>query len=289
MEYLGKDTLLKTPLNYAGTKYTSLPYLIPMFPDDVNTFVDLFAGGCTVATNVKAKTIIANEYQEALVKIYRAFTSMPVASVFDHVLSRIEEFQLKNDENAIIPEYKANYYKFRDFINSQKDPNPLDWYTISCYSYQHSLRFSSRGECSSTYGNKHFNLFLQEKLRLFLPRLQGVQFTNLSFVDFDFKGVTPDDFIYCDPPYLITVADYNKSWNASMLTTLLDKLDEFHKQGLRWGLSEVLTHKGKTNYILMEWRKKYNSIIIGKDYSGINKLVGKNDLAISDEVYIYNY
>lgn len=39
MEYV------KSPLNYTGGKYKLLPQLLELFPKQVNTFVDLFAGG----------------------------------------------------------------------------------------------------------------------------------------------------------------------------------------------------------------------------------------------------
>jgi hypothetical protein len=39
MEYI------KSPLNYTGGKYKLLPQLLEVFPKQVDTFVDLFAGG----------------------------------------------------------------------------------------------------------------------------------------------------------------------------------------------------------------------------------------------------
>ena len=39
MEYV------KSPLNYTGGKYKLLPQLLELFPKQVNTFVDLLAGG----------------------------------------------------------------------------------------------------------------------------------------------------------------------------------------------------------------------------------------------------
>ena len=39
MEYV------KSPLNYTGGKYKLLPQLLELFPKQVNTVVDLFAGG----------------------------------------------------------------------------------------------------------------------------------------------------------------------------------------------------------------------------------------------------
>ncbi|MCA6072598.1 MAG: DNA adenine methylase, partial [Endomicrobium sp.] len=42
------ETFIKSPLNYVGGKYKILPQIIPLFPKDINCFVDLFAGGANV-------------------------------------------------------------------------------------------------------------------------------------------------------------------------------------------------------------------------------------------------
>jgi adenine-specific DNA-methyltransferase len=36
---------IKSPLNYVGGKYKLLDEIIPLFPTDIDTFVDVFAGG----------------------------------------------------------------------------------------------------------------------------------------------------------------------------------------------------------------------------------------------------
>lgn len=46
MEYV------KSPLNYTGGKYKLLPQLLELFPKQVNTFVDLFAGGGNVSVSM---------------------------------------------------------------------------------------------------------------------------------------------------------------------------------------------------------------------------------------------
>lgn len=40
-----KEELIKSPLNYTGGKFKLLPQILPLFPNDINTFVDLFGGG----------------------------------------------------------------------------------------------------------------------------------------------------------------------------------------------------------------------------------------------------
>ena len=39
---------IASPMNYIGGKYKILPQILPLFPDNIGTFVDLFCGGCSV-------------------------------------------------------------------------------------------------------------------------------------------------------------------------------------------------------------------------------------------------
>jgi site-specific DNA-adenine methylase len=52
---------IKSPLNYIGGKYKLLEQILPLFPKEIKTFIDLFAGGCNVGLNVKAEKIICND------------------------------------------------------------------------------------------------------------------------------------------------------------------------------------------------------------------------------------
>jgi len=42
------NKIIKSPLNYIGGKYKILNQILPLFPENINCFVDLFAGGCNV-------------------------------------------------------------------------------------------------------------------------------------------------------------------------------------------------------------------------------------------------
>ena len=37
-----RDKPIASPLNYIGGKYKLLPQIFPLFPDNVDTFVDIF-------------------------------------------------------------------------------------------------------------------------------------------------------------------------------------------------------------------------------------------------------
>ena len=45
---------IKSPLNYIGGKAKILDQILPLFPKEIDNFIDLFAGGCNVGINVNA-------------------------------------------------------------------------------------------------------------------------------------------------------------------------------------------------------------------------------------------
>ena len=62
-----KEELIKSPLNYVGGKYKLLPQILPYIPDNINTFVDLFTGGCNVGININANKIICNDLESVVI------------------------------------------------------------------------------------------------------------------------------------------------------------------------------------------------------------------------------
>ena len=67
------NTYIKSPLNYVGGKYKLLSQIIPLFPDNINTFVDLFGGGFNVGINVKANHYVYNDICEQVVDLLKKF------------------------------------------------------------------------------------------------------------------------------------------------------------------------------------------------------------------------
>ena len=63
------------------------------------------------------------------------------------------------------------------------------------------------------------------------------------------------------PPYLISTGSYNdgkkgfKGWSEIEETQLLNLLDKLHQKQINFALSNILSHKGKSNQQLIEWIK----------------------------------
>ena len=125
-------------------------------------------------------------------------------------------------------------------------------------------------------------------------RITGFNFQNMNFKDYDFSSLGAGDFVYCDPPYLISCGAYNdgkrgfEGWSADDDKKLFEILDKLDKQGVKFALSNVIEHKGEKNEALIEWKKKYHTHKINFNYNNSN-YQAKNKENKTVEVLITNY
>lgn len=281
MEYV------KSPLNYTGGKYKLLPQLLELFPKQVNTFVDLFAGGGgNVSVNVKAEKVVFNDLMWQVPEMLQEFKKIGVEESLRKIDGYISSYDLSKEN-------KEGYLALRELYNKGKS-DPLMLYTLICYSFNNQIRFNNKGAYNMPFGKDRssFNPTLREKFITFVQRLQSmeIQFSSKDFRELDLDTLGENDFVYCDPPYLITVASYNENggWGEQAERDLLAKLDTLNKAGVKFGLSNVFESKGKENIILKEWAKGYTVHYLDHTYS--NCSYHKKDKQSKDiEVFITNY
>ena len=70
---------------------------------------------------------------------------------------------------------------------------------------------------------------------------------------------------------------------------LLNLLDSLNNKGIKFALSNVLENKGKSNDILKDWCKKYNTIHLNNTYGNCNYHAKDKSSNTTDEVLIINY
>lgn len=284
---------IKSPLNYIGGKYKLLEQILPLFPKKINHFVDLFAGGCNVGINVNAEKIIFNDNLTYLIELFQKFHSTELETVITHIENRILEFDLSltNEEG---------YKKIREFYNENK--NPLDLFVLIAYSFNHQIRFNNSHKFNNPFGKNRssFNKSMKLNLERFIIQLKNknIQFSNVSFEKYDYSFLAKNDFVYCDPPYLITTGSYNdgkrgfKGWSEKEEFDLLKILKQLNSKSVKFALSNVIEHKGKSNGILINWLNQnpsFNVNYLNKNYSNSNYQTKNRDKNGSVEVLITNY
>lgn len=288
---MGKHNYIKSPLNYTGGKYKLLPQIIPIIREcgKVRRFVDMFTGGVNVAINMAdydvAENVFANDFERHIIELYKCLQENSIETVLDYIYKRIQEYQL-SDTNA------EGYNGFREYYNKSQEKYPLDLFILICHSFNHQFRFNTNGEFNMPFGKNRskFNPNIEKNLINFHKSIQYIVFSCKDFRELKIDNLKSDDYVYCDPPYLITCATYNEKdgWNNDDEKALLSLLDTVNEKGTKFGLSNVLYNKGKTNDILIEWSKKYNVRHLDYTYKNCNYHTKDKD-SKPDEVIITNY
>lgn len=277
--------MIKSPLNYIGGKFRLLPQILPLFPKEINTFVDLFAGGLDVSINVKANHIICNDINHHVIRLFEYFQHFTINHLLDTIHQEINHFGLSKQN-------KEAFLSLRNEYN--KTHSPLHLFLLICYGFNHQLRFNNNGNFNNPFGinRSSYNANTEKNLRKFHKVIQGFEYHAVNFKDFNTDFLTHQDFLYADPPYLISCGTYNdgkrgfEGWTQKDDLALFEKLDKLNQKNVRFALSNVTKHKGKTNHRLFEWANKYNIHHIKSNYSNSNYQASASE---TTEVLITNY
>lgn len=259
---------------YTGNKQKLLPELFKLFPDrnSYMRFIDCFCGGLSVSLNVP-KPVLSNDYDRTLIDMYKRLQMLPDLSP---VRELIKQHGLGKNE-------KEAYLAFRDAYNKNKDP--LWLYVLILHSFSNVNRTNDKGNFNANFGCRTLNYSTVKRFEHFKNNVRGIEFSSASFKDLD---ICLNDFVYCDPPYLITDAVYNKFWNEEREHELYDFLDNLNSDGIKFGLSNVTHHAGKQNDILIEWMQKYNVHNLDKKYL-LGQHTDSYEQNKTQEVYVCNY
>lgn len=113
---------ISSPLNYQGGKARILDQLLPIFPTDIDIFVDLFCGGCNVGMNVEAERVIYNDCSKPLIGLLRAFRRMSKETIINGINALIDEFGFSQTRYHNFAYYGggANYNPQNEMFNNRK-------------------------------------------------------------------------------------------------------------------------------------------------------------------------
>lgn len=302
--------MIQSPLNYTGGKYKLLPQILPFFPENINCFVDLFCGGCNVGINVHAKKYVYNDSCEPLINLYSVTQTLEPACFLKKIETVIRRYGLSdvklhgydfyncNSSDGLGAYNRDKYMRLRADFNALKEKD-VDYYVmlyvLIVYAFNNQIRFNRNGEFNLPPGKRDFNQKMHSKVENFIELLQN---QNAIFLHRDFRKIendklTYEDFVYADPPYLITCAAYNEQggWSEVDEEDLLKMLDDLSQRGIKFALSNVLESKGRENVLLRQWiesRPNYKMIDLNYSYNNAS-YQRQNKEQKTREILVVNY
>lgn len=300
-----KDNTIRSPFFYVGDKYKLMPQLKSLFPDDIDNYIEPFVGGGSSFLNSSGKKYILNDIDENVIALHNELGKYADNSeeLLEKIYNIIDYYGLScSFKGKSVPEklkkkYVKTYYskynkeaylRMRKDYNNNKD-NTLLLYILLIYGFNHMIRFNSKGDFNLPVGNVDFNKNVYNALINYLDfrKNNEIIFENTDYQKFlnkiEFKE---KDYVFLDPPYLISMSEYNKLWNDKKEVELCDFLDKLDQKGVKFGITNLIYHKGKENETFNNWSKKYNVYDIESNYISFNDNTIKKD---SKEVFVTNY
>jgi DNA adenine methylase len=307
-----KERYYKSCFNYTGGKHKLLKQIEPLFPKHIDHFVDLFCGGANVAINANAKSgTMCIDNQKEVIRLYNTLKEMPINQVFETIDSTIQRFGLSNTfrfgyekyncmSGIRLSEYnKEKYLELREFYNKRQEDSPffdIVFYVLTVFGFNNQIRFNKKGQYNIPVGKRDFNENIRTKLEDFIRIIKdkSIEFNGIDFRDVETSHLVEGDFLYADPPYLISTATYNEQngWTEKEEKDLLCLLDKLHQRGVKFALSNVLEHKGMENTILINWADEHKDTYfvnhLDYNYTNSNYQI-KQKKTKTSEVLITNY
>ena len=299
------EGIRRSPLFYVGDKYKLMKQLVDLFPLEVENFYEPFTGGGTVFLNIKAEKYFINDIDKHLINIHKFLIES--AEHRDKFFKDAEKIILKyklsrSYKEDIVPNSlkkahkktylarfnKEGYEKLRTCVNNNIKNDPLILYLLLIYGFNRMLRFNGGGRFNLPVGNVDFNKNVVRALNGYFDFVQDkkIKIASKDFREFILeKEYSKNDFVYLDPPYLITASEYNKLWNQEAEADLLVLIDKLDKKGVKFALSNVTHYNGSKNESLIKWMKKYKTHKIKSNYINYHN----NGQKQISEVLITNY
>lgn len=296
---------IRSPFFYVGDKYKLMPQLKQLMPKKIEQYIEPFVGGGSSFLNSKGTSYMLNDIDSYVVELHRQIGSYTGKSeeLFDALFEIIDFYGLSCSYRGIcVPEdmkkkYVKTYYSKHNkdaYIRMRKDFNAnkndfLRLYLLLIYGFNHMIRFNGKGDFNLPVGNVDFNNNVYQALNNYLDFVgeHEIEFFNMDYISFLEKiRFDKNSYVFLDPPYLISMSEYNKLWNDKKEDELCEYLDSLNDRGIKFGITNLITHKGKVNQRFLEWSKKYCAYDVKSNYISFNDNTIKAD---SQEVFVTNY
>lgn len=296
---------IRSPFFYVGDKYKLMPQLKQLMPKNIEQYIEPFVGGGSSFLNSEGTSYMLNDVDSYVIELHRKIGSYAgkAEELFEELFDIIDFYGLSCSYRGIcVPEemkkkYVKTYYsKYNKdaYIRMRKDFNAenddfLRLYLLLIYGFNHMIRFNGKGDFNLPVGNVDFNNNVYQALNNYLDFVgeHEIEFFNMDYISFLEKiKFGKNSYVFLDPPYLISMSEYNKLWNDKKEDELCEYLDSLNDRGIKFGITNLITHKGKVNQRFLDWSKKYCAYDVKSNYISFNDNTIKAD---SQEVFVTNY
>jgi DNA adenine methylase len=191
--------------SYYGGKYSHLKWLLPLLPDDCQTFVDVFGGSAAVILNRKPAPVdVYNDLNSDVVNFFRVLRTQPEELITQLELTPYsrQEFMesIETSDNLSDLERARRFY-----ICVSQSVGSQSGHSKGAHQWSYRIGTSCRGMASgiSAWLSKI------EHLSAVVSRFQTIQIEQKPCVDIIQRYDSPETLFYCDPPYMESTRNSN--------------------------------------------------------------------------------
>lgn len=282
---------MKPIIKYRGGKSKEIPQLIQHIPQFEGRYIEPFFGGGAMFFHLEPNNAIINDINERLMNFYRCVQqnfmalSVELAELENiYTNNRLEFDKQKNKypKERILDRNEPLYYQLRDMYNGLIPSIYSDaalYYFINKTAYSGMIRFNAKGEFNVPYGRyKNFNtrIITEAHHNLLLnTEIHHGDYRNI------FNMVTPNDFIFLDPPYDCIFSDYGNMEYLDGFSEANQRelAEDFYNLGCRALMvigDTPLIRELYGNNIIAEYDKNYSVNIKNRFKAGATHLIITN-------------
>lgn len=197
-----------------GIKTKLVPWVNSIVPVNFDgVWIEPFMGTGVVAFNIAPENALLCDTNPHLVNFYSSLARGEITS------ASIRDY-LAEEGGNLLEKGEDHYYFVRDRFN--KHHSPLDFLFLNRAGFNGMIRFNRKGEFNIPFCRKP-QRFAQAYMTKIVNQVICVEkllrTKNFVFKCQDFsatiKEASPDDLIYCDPPYIDRHVDYFGGWNEA--------------------------------------------------------------------------
>jgi DNA adenine methylase len=262
------NTLLKPALKWIGGKTQLLSTMVPLLPDNYNTYCEPFVGGGALLFHVQPHTAIINDINTEIITAYNV-----IKYDVENLIVELKTFKNESDFYYWVRSWDRDTDTYNNISDIKKAARIL-YLNKTCFNGLY--RVNNQGKYNVPFGKyKNPNIVNEVVLRHISEYFNKCDITILN-ADYTkvLESLPRDSFVYLDPPYdpLTKTANFTKyssnGFSQDDQIELKEICDKLTSGGVKFMLSNSSTEfiknlysdGGKYNIIEVDAARKVNCV-----------------------------
>ncbi len=209
-----KNSVKTPPIKIQGIKTRAIPHIRQNISwDGGGRWVEPFLGSAVVLLNIEPQSAVAGDSNPHIIKFYKSIQN----GTLNHESAR-SYLEQEGAKLSLLGE--EHYYQIRNRFNQGGDSHDFLFLNRSCFNGL--MRFNKAGDFNTPFCRKperfraSYITKICNQVKWASEKIKGKnwEFICLNWSDL-VSNVSPDDFVYTDPPYMGRYTDYFNSWNEN--------------------------------------------------------------------------